>query len=129
MISSMKYQIDTAKKRLKKMREDLIRMYIEADSIEQFLVDAELKWPDAPSKMLRSFKLYHFKKEHPVIWPMLYMCFMCSLLIDILLLDIIPIVSIPIGIIMPIVIVWHMWSHVDLMQSIEWHENGCPRDY
>lgn len=131
----MEYGYENRVMQREKMKNSLIEAYIKARSIEEFLVEASLKYDDAPRRWIRAFKMHHFKKEHPVAWTVMNVSM--SMLIGVQLLSALLItndrsltIALLAGALACIAIsVVNDALHGEMMRSIEWHEHGCPIDY
>ena len=130
----MEYENEKLVMQRKKMKESLIEAYIKARSIEEFLVEASLKYDDAPRNWIRAFKIYHFKKEHPIAWAAICMSMFMSLAVSVIFMlcfhALLAVCIFGFAFLLAFAfIMLHAEMHVEMMRSIEWHEHVCPIDY
>lgn len=53
-------------------RYDLIELYTKSDTIEEFLIQTNLKYPETTALETATFKIYYFKKIHPIAYSILW---------------------------------------------------------
>ena len=66
----MKYDKVTKKQMLMDVELKLLDTWERCDSYEQFIVEVDTKFPEAPKKMLLAFKVHYFKRMHPFLYFM-----------------------------------------------------------
>lgn len=133
----MRYSIEERKKSRKQIREKLVQLYLGCSSIEEFCVKQETELPEASRNDVRACKLFYFKKMHPVAWALAFIgtscccagAFVCASRYFIRIPGC-EVLSGLLGILLSMVAFSVHWElHADMMHLLEWHEDGCPRDY
>lgn len=76
----MKYQNELKRQKYRRLRRDLCKIYKNVDSWEEFCITANLTYGKIPLKLLIAFKLYYFRKIHPLIY-FSCRCFLHTLLV------------------------------------------------
>ncbi len=72
----MKYESIEKKTALKNKtnarRYDLIDLYSKSNTIEEFLIQTDLKYPETTTLEIMTFMIYYFKKIHPIAYSILW---------------------------------------------------------
>ena len=129
----MRYSIEERKKSRKQIRKKLVQLYLGCNSIEEFYVKQETELPEAPRNDVRACKLWYFKKMHPIAWTLIFVAISCFCLGTCACASLIPGCAVLcglLGVILSMAVFSIHWSlHDGMMQTLECHESGCPRDY
>ena len=133
----MRYSIEERKKSRKRIREKLVQLYLGCSNIEEFCVKQETELPEASRNDVRACRLWYFKKMHPVAWALIFVAVSsfcagtcaCASLVFIRIPGCTVLCGL-LGIFLSMIVFSIHWDlHLDMMQTLEWHEFGCPRDY
>lgn len=68
----MEYECDKIKKAKQKDVDDMINIYLESTTFEEFLVNVDLKVPNATWKEKLPFRIYWFKRSHDILAPLIH---------------------------------------------------------
>ena len=110
---------------------ELCKLWVKSANLHEFLVNADLEIPEATKYEMLAFKLWYFKKRHPIIWFTLW--FMWSGVLAFLSF-------LSLGVfhdtwfgnmflVFPVVWFLGMYLYIDEFQRIAWYESGCPIHY
>ena len=128
----MTYMTIEKRKYDRRRKHKLAELWTHCKSRDEFFINADLKYPDATFREIAAFKIHYFNKMHPI---MRIVCWMSLLLIIVPVIifciasgDIIDTVFSTI-VAWPIIGLIYLYIFGDYIQTIEWYENGCPRDY
>ena len=129
----MKYERKEQNRIKKERLANLVQLYIDTDDINVFLINLHIRYYDLIGYVWK-FKFYYFKTMHPFWSAFLHLVptFIVSVLMalfyaaGVVTLEIM-ILSIPLTFVLTLVIMELLCGN--LYRQIEWHENGCPRDY
>ena len=129
--NSMKYKSKDVKQRAIDRKFELANLWMECDGPSLFWLRQKLEIPDATSSELRALKIYWFKMCHPVLY-MFYLAMFTCLCAAVVVFNILQ----PNNFIFTYavigcfaVVIGHLSLHVDMMEIVEWYEDGQPIDY
>ena len=120
----MKYNNITKRNNNKKLLQDLCELYVACDCLEEFLIKANLICGKIPWTLLTSFKLFYVKKSKPWLYYGLrfgyYILVLCLIKVT---------WYFPIIFLFPLseFIFWYMFANN--MNTIEWYDDGQPKEY
>lgn len=120
----MKYNNVTKRKNRMLLEEQLCKLYIKCECLEEFLINANLTYGKIPWRLLTAFKLHYIRKSK----PLLYYSVKFSYYILLVYLFITT-VYIPIFVLLSISELIFHYMFGDTMKTIEWREDGCRVDY
>ena len=119
----MKYDNITKRENALKLKHDLCELYVTCECLEEFILKANLTYGKIPWRLLTSFKLFYAKKSKPLLYYSVKFSYY------ILLAYLIYTTHFAMICFLPLHEIIFLYMFGDNMQTIEWYEDGCPRDY
>jgi hypothetical protein len=113
----MKYDNVTKRKNRMLLKQQLCKLYIKCECLEEFLIKSNLAYGKIPWRLLIAFKLHYIRKSKPLLYYSVRFSY-CILLVYISMLLLVPIFELI-----------FLYIFGDMMHTIKWYEDGCLRDY
>jgi hypothetical protein len=107
-----------------KLKDDLCELYVTCECLEEFIIKANLTYGKIPWRLLTAFKLFYIKKSKPLLYYSVKFSF--YLLLGYFIYIIPNVMSI---FLFPISEFIFACMFYDNMKTIEWYDDGCPKEY
>lgn len=120
----MKYDNITKRKNRMLLKEQLYKLYVKCECLEEFLIKANLAYGKISWRLLTAFKLHYIRTSKPLLYYSVR--FSCCIL-----LVVYPIATayIQMLLLFPIFELIFYYMFGDMMNTIKWYEDGCHNDY
>jgi hypothetical protein len=121
----MKYDNITKRKNRMLLEEQLCKLYIKCECLEEFLIKVNLTYGKIPWRLLTSFKLFYIRKSKPLLYYSVKFSYYillvgCTFTFNLYFLMLL---------LLPISELIFCYMFYDIMKTIELYEDSCHVDY